>query len=78
VLPEARTNEVTGMVGHCFPLCPECSRERASENSAKAEDIRQDLRQKRKLLRVAEEYERLADRAARWRMGLPKLVAKGR
>ena len=35
---------------------------------------RQDLRQKRKLLRVAEE----ADRAAEWRMGLPKLVANGR
>jgi hypothetical protein len=66
------------MVDHGFPLCPERWRERAQENRVKAEDIHQDLRHKRKLLRVAEEYERLADRAAEWRMGLPKLVAKGR
>jgi hypothetical protein len=42
-------------------------RQRADQTRAKADQIWRDTRFKRHLLRVAEEYDRLAQRAEQWR-----------
>jgi hypothetical protein len=50
------------------PLCdPNPWRERAEQAQAKAGQIRWDANLKRKLLRAAEEYDRLAQCAEQWR-----------
>jgi hypothetical protein len=50
------------------PMCdPNPWRERAEQVQAKADQIRWDANLKRKLLRAAEEYDRLAQRAEQWR-----------
>jgi hypothetical protein len=41
-------------------------RARAEKTRAKADEIQRDVNMKRKLLRVAEEYDRLAQRAEHW------------
>lgn len=46
---------------------PEHWRERAEETRTKAERFFYDERQKQRLLRIAAEYDQLADRAAQWR-----------
>ena len=45
---------------------PKHWRDRAEETRAKAERLWRDDAQKRKLLRVAAEYDQLAERAAQW------------
>jgi len=50
------------------PICdPNPWRERAEQAQAKADQIRWDANLKRKLLRAAEEYDQLAQRAEQWR-----------
>jgi hypothetical protein len=50
------------------PICdPNPWRERAEQAQAKADQIRWDANLKRMLLHVAEEYDRLAQRADQWR-----------
>jgi len=48
---------------------PDHWRARAEMTRSKAEQARGDVHLKRKLLRVAEEYDRLAQRAELWRTG---------
>jgi hypothetical protein len=56
------------MVDHDFLLHPEHWYKRAEETRVKAESLNRDDRHKQQLLRVAAEYERLAERATRWQM----------
>jgi hypothetical protein len=50
------------------PICdPNHWRQRAEHAQAKADQISWDANLKRKLLRTAEEYERLAQRTEQWR-----------
>ena len=50
------------------PICdPNCWRQRAEQAQAKADQITEDANLKRKLLRTAEEYDWLAQRAEQWR-----------
>jgi hypothetical protein len=45
---------------------PKYWRDRANATRAKAHQLRYDPREMRRMLRVAEEYEKLADRCAEW------------
>ena len=45
---------------------PKYWRDRAKATRAKAEQLRYDPREMRRMLRVAEEYDKLADRCAEW------------